>query len=92
MFHVKQSDMNRFTKKNDSGYTVIDKTQFDSAINQLGLYEDQLESMTKEVEELSNKMELLRSQNKEKSVQFRQLFSQRYILKETLRLFMKEDD
>lgn len=92
MFHVKQSDMNRYTIKNNSDYILINETQIDSAINQLGRYEDQIETMIKEVEELSNKMELLRNQNIEKSVQFRQLFSKRYILKETLRMFIKEDD
>ena len=68
--------MNRITRKTKNGYSIPPELQ-ESATARLGQWEDMIESLEREYEEISLQLENLRTTGKGKSVRFRELLARK---------------
>ena len=81
--------MKRYTAKTDSGWTLAEEDTLPQALERLAKYEDLLSSLEHEQSELSQKLEELRGQGKNKTVQFKELMAQK-LVNQQLRLRLEQ--
>lgn len=79
--------MVRFTVKRNDKYVLTDPANEQKALSRLGKFENIWERLSAEQEELSQKMEQLRKDNKVNSVQFKELLVKKLTNTNILGLF-----
>ena len=80
--------MNRLTTPlSKGGYALSDGASYEEAIQKLGKLEDLYDALKQEEARIEARMEELRTQNKQKTVTFRQLMGDKFQLSATLSRF-----
>lgn len=79
--------MERITKKNSAGSWVIPAEEMESAAARLAAFEDAYERLMARQQEIVTRMEALKSQGKQKTAQFRELFGEKLMNQNTLTLW-----
>ena len=81
--------MERYTTQNDGVWVLAEDSLLPQALDRLGRCEDLLADLEREQGELSQKLEALKLQGKQKTVQFRELMAQK-LVSQQLRLRLKQ--
>ena len=79
--------MERITKKDSAGSWVIPDEEMESAAARLAAFEDAYERLMARQQEIVTRMEALKSQGKQKTAQFRELFGEKLMNQNTLTLW-----
>ena len=79
--------MERITKKDSAGSWVIPAEEMESAAARLAAFEDAYERLMARQQEIVTRMEALKSQGKQKTAQFRELFGEKLMNQNTLTLW-----
>lgn len=78
----------RITQKNETGeYFLSDGRTVEQAVTRLGLYEDICEKLLRDQEEISARLEQLRTQGKKNSALFKEQMGRKLINSSILSLF-----
>ncbi|OUN20544.1 hypothetical protein B5G34_14420 [Flavonifractor sp. An82] len=79
--------MERITKKDSAGSWVIPAEEMEAAAARLAAFEDAYERLMARQQEIVTRMEALKSQGKQKTAQFRELFGEKLMNQNTLTLW-----
>lgn len=79
--------MERITKKDSAGSWVIPAEEMESAAARRAAFEDAYERLMARQQEIVTRMEALKSQGKQKTAQFRELFGEKLMNQNTLTLW-----
>ena len=81
--------MERYTQRREETWVLAEGTELSRALERLGRCEDLLSDLEREQTELSQKLEELRVQGKNKTVQFKELMA-RKLVNQQLRLRLEQ--
>ena len=81
--------MERYTQRREETWVLVEGAELSRALERLGRCEDLLSDLEREQTELSQKLEELRVQGKNKTVQFKELMA-RKLVNQQLRLRLEQ--
>ena len=81
--------MERYTQRREETWALAEGAELSRALDRLGRCEDLLSDLEREQTELSEKLEALKVQGRQKTVQFRELMA-RKLVNQQLRLRLEE--
>src|SRR5699024_6798854 len=84
-----ESDMERYTQRREETWALAEGAELSRALDRLGRCEDLLSDLEREQTELAQKLEELRLQGKNKTVQFKELMA-RKLVNQQLRLRLEQ--
>ena len=81
--------MERYTQRREETWVLVEGAELSRALDRLGRCEDLLSDLEREQTELAQKLEELRLQGKNKTVQFKELMA-RKLVNQQLRLRLEQ--
>ena len=81
--------MERYTQRREETWVLVEGAELSRALDRLGRCEDLLSDLEREQTELSQKLEELRVQGKNRTVQFKELMA-RKLVNQQLRLRLEQ--